>query len=38
VLYLGGGNASRITFPLPRNVKVVDNVKGLLGGVKLWDR
>lgn len=38
VLYLGGGNARRVSFPLPRNVKLVDNVAGLLGGVRLWDR
>jgi polyphosphate glucokinase len=38
VLYLGGGNARHVDFPLPRNVKLVDNVAGLLGGVKLWER
>ncbi len=38
VLYLGGGNARNIDVSLPRNVKVVDNVAGLLGGVKLWER
>ncbi len=37
-LYLGGGNARQVSFTLPRNVRVVDNVAGLLGGVKLWDR
>ena len=37
-LYLGGGNSRRIEIPLPKNVKVVDNVAGLLGGVKLWER
>jgi polyphosphate glucokinase len=37
-LYVGGGNARRIDIPLPKNVKVVDNVAGLLGGVKLWER
>ncbi len=37
-LYLGGGNARNVDLPLPRNVKVVDNVAGLLGGVKLWER
>jgi polyphosphate glucokinase len=36
-LYLGGGNAASVTIALPRNVKRIDNVLGLLGGVKLWD-
>ena len=36
VLYLGGGNAKEIDFPLPENVKIVENVAGLLGGVRLW--
>jgi polyphosphate glucokinase len=35
-LYLGGGNTKKITFILPRNVKVVPNTTGLLGGVALW--
>jgi polyphosphate glucokinase len=37
VLYIGGGNA-RLLEPaeLPGNVRVVDNVAGLLGGLKLW--
>ncbi|MBA3549086.1 MAG: ROK family protein [Nannocystis sp.] len=37
VLYIGGGNA-RLLDPaeLPENVRVVDNVAGLLGGLKLW--
>jgi polyphosphate glucokinase len=38
VLYLGGGNARNVDIALPRNVKLVDNVAGLLGGVKLWER
>ncbi|OGQ21677.1 MAG: hypothetical protein A2138_13420 [Deltaproteobacteria bacterium RBG_16_71_12] len=36
-LYLGGGNARRIDFKLPRDVVVVDNDAGILGGVRLWD-
>lgn len=36
-LYLGGGNAKRITLPLPKNVTVVANVAGLLGGIALWN-
>lgn len=35
-LYVGGGNAKKLTLSLPSNVKVVDNLAGLLGGVKLW--
>jgi polyphosphate glucokinase len=38
MLYLGGGNSRKVSFPLPRDVRVVDNVAGLLGGVKLWER
>ena len=35
-LYIGGGNARRITFDLPPNVKIIPNVAGLLGGIALW--
>ncbi|KYG07511.1 chromosome partitioning protein ParA [Sorangium cellulosum] len=36
-LYLGGGNARLLDVSrLPENVVVVDNVAGLLGGIKLW--
>jgi polyphosphate glucokinase len=35
-LYVGGGNAERITVKLPENVKIVSNVAGLLGGLALW--
>jgi polyphosphate glucokinase len=38
ILYLGGGNAKEIHFDLPDNVKTVENVAGLLGGVKLWQQ
>jgi polyphosphate glucokinase len=38
ILYLGGGNAKEIHFELPDNVKTVENVAGLLGGVKLWQQ
>jgi polyphosphate glucokinase len=38
VLYLGGGNAREIDFKLPANVKLIENVAGLLGGVKLWQQ
>ena len=35
-LYIGGGNATKIDFPLPQNVTRVPNEDGLLGGVALW--
>jgi polyphosphate glucokinase len=35
-LYIGGGNAERVTAKLPGNVKIVSNVAGLLGGIALW--
>ncbi len=37
-LYLGGGNSKDIHFALPANVKIVENVAGLLGGVRLWQQ
>jgi polyphosphate glucokinase len=38
VLYLGGGNTKHLAIDrLPADVKVVENVAGLLGGVRLWD-
>lgn len=37
VLYLGGGNAKRINFELPPKVRVVSNIAGILGGIRLWD-
>jgi len=36
VMYLGGGNAKHLKIELPENVKIVDNVAGLLGGIALW--
>jgi polyphosphate glucokinase len=36
-LYLGGGNAKRLDFKLPKDVSVVDNSAGILGGIRLWD-
>jgi polyphosphate glucokinase len=35
-LYLGGGDAKFIRFEPPEDVKIVSNVEGLLGGIKLW--
>lgn len=36
-LYIGGGNARHIKFKLPANVKIISNLEGLLGGIKLWE-
>ena len=35
-LFIGGGNSARISIDLPPNVKRVDNISGILGGVKVW--
>ena len=35
-LYIGGGEAKKVTLELPPNVKIVPNVNGLLGGIALW--
>jgi polyphosphate glucokinase len=35
-LYIGGGNAKKLTFKLPDHVSVVSNTAGLLGGIALW--
>jgi polyphosphate glucokinase len=36
-LYIGGGNAKFVDKEgLPENVVIVDNVAGLLGGIRLW--
>jgi polyphosphate glucokinase len=35
-LYLGGGNAQRIDFKLPPQVKLAANVNGITGGIHLW--
>ena len=37
LLYIGGGNARKITFELPANVKIVSNSAGVTGGVRLWE-
>jgi polyphosphate glucokinase len=38
ILYIGGGNSKEIRFELPANVHLVENIAGLLGGVKLWQQ
>jgi polyphosphate glucokinase len=35
-LYIGGGNATRLTTDLPPDVSLVSNDAGLWGGVRLW--
>ena len=35
-LYIGGGEAKKVTLDLPLNVKVIPNMSGLLGGIALW--
>jgi len=37
-LYLGGGNAHRLDFKLPKNVRIVSNDAGMLGGIRLWEQ
>jgi polyphosphate glucokinase len=37
MLHLGGGNANRIDFKLPKNVKLAANVHGITGGIHLWN-
>jgi polyphosphate glucokinase len=35
-LYIGGGNARLIRFTPDRDVRVVSNRAGILGGIALW--
>jgi polyphosphate glucokinase len=35
-LYIGGGNAKKVTLELPPDVKLVSNLAGLTGGIALW--
>src|SRR5271156_2004204 len=36
VLYLGGGNAKKITLKNGSNIKIISNEEGLLGAMALW--
>lgn len=36
-LYIGGGNARKITLDLGHRATLVDNTAGILGGIKLWE-
>jgi len=35
-LYIGGGNADKLSFPLDKNMKIVTNEDGIKGGARLW--
>lgn len=35
-LYIGGGNSSKLSFPLEKNMTIVSNRDGIKGGVRLW--
>lgn len=35
-LYVGGGNASKLTKAFTRKATIVDNADGILGGARLW--
>jgi polyphosphate glucokinase len=37
-LYISGGNAKKIEFPLEDNISVATNLDGIRGGAKLWQR
>jgi polyphosphate glucokinase len=36
-LYVGGGNAKKLTVDLGHRATIVDNSAGILGGIKLWE-
>lgn len=36
-LYISGGNAKRLIFPLENNMSIVSNREGIKGGAKLWN-
>jgi polyphosphate glucokinase len=35
-LYIGGGNAKKLNFPLEKNISIVSNKEGIKGGARLW--
>lgn len=35
-LYIGGGNAKNLDFPLENNIKIISNKDGIKGGARLW--
>jgi len=36
-LYVGGGNAKKLTVDLGHRAELVDNAAGIIGGIKLWE-
>lgn len=36
-LFIGGGNSHRVTVDLGPNVELIDNISGILGGIRLWE-
>ncbi|HET7320871.1 MAG TPA: ROK family protein [Longimicrobiaceae bacterium] len=36
-LYIGGGNSDKLAFQPEDDVRIMDNVHGILGGVRLWE-
>lgn len=37
-LYISGGNASKLRFPLAQNITIVTNREGIKGGIRLWQQ
>jgi polyphosphate glucokinase len=37
VLYIGGGNARKLTLEVPAHVRIVSNTAGITGGIRLWE-
>jgi polyphosphate glucokinase len=37
VLYIGGGNARKLTIEVPPHVRIVSNTAGITGGIRLWE-
>ncbi len=37
MLYIGGGDAQKVDFELPADIRIVSNDAGITGGVRLWD-
>jgi polyphosphate glucokinase len=35
-LYIGGGNSRNVRLRLPRDISIVDNAAGIIGGIRLW--
>ncbi len=36
-VYVGGGNVKKLKLELPKGVETFDNVRGLRGGIRLWE-